>query len=271
MFAIFLFLILIPSVSLAGFEHENILNANIDSPILDVTASADGDLIFVLTPGSVLIYSTGNRTVMGRIPLDNKYDRIAYQNDDRLVITATKPSQIKIVRFSRIYDIDLTERAVLGSPEAKVTLVVFDDYQWPYCARLERYVQQLLGLFPKDLNYVVKHFPLSSHKFAYKSAMAALAAGKQGKFWQFHSKLLENYKQINEEKIAEIAGVVGLNIEQFNIDRQSEESKKVIQEDIENGKKIGVRGTPSVFLNGKRINNKDLKNLPDIIRHELNK
>jgi len=101
--------------------------------------------------------------------------------------------------------------------------------------------------------------------------MAALAAGKQGKFWQFHSKLLENYKQINEEKIAEIADVVGLNIEQFNIDRQSEESKKVIQEDIENGREIGVRGTPSVFLNGKRINNKDLKNLPDMIRHELNK
>lgn len=54
MFAIFLFLILIPSVSFAGFEHESILNANIDSPIFDVTASADGDLIFVLTPGSVI-------------------------------------------------------------------------------------------------------------------------------------------------------------------------------------------------------------------------
>jgi len=130
MFAILLlFLILIPSVSSAGFEHESILTADIDSPILDVTASADGDLIFVLTPGSVLIYSTGNQTVMSRIPLDNKYDHIAYQNDDRLVITATKPSQIKIVSYSRIYNIDLTERAMLGSPEAKVTLVVFDDYQ----------------------------------------------------------------------------------------------------------------------------------------------
>jgi protein-disulfide isomerase len=129
----------------------------------------------------------------------------------------------------------------------------------------------LLGQFPEDLNYVVKHFPLPNHNFAYKSAMAAIAAGKQGKFWEFHSKLLENYDQINEEKIVELAGVVGLNIEQFNIDRESEEGRKVIQEDIENGSKIGVRGTPSVFLNGKRINNKELQNISEMIRHELNK
>ena len=83
--------------------------------------------------------------------------------------------------------------------------------------------------------------------------------------------MLENYDQINEEKIVELAGVVGLNIEQFNIDRESEEGRKVIQEDIENGSKIGVRGTPSVFLNGKRINNKELQNISEMIRHELNK
>ena len=101
--------------------------------------------------------------------------------------------------------------------------------------------------------------------------MAALAAGKQGKFWEFHSKLLENYKQLNEEKIVEIAGAVGLNMERFNIDRESEEFKKLIQEDIEDGKKNGVQAVPSVFLNGKRISNKDLGRLPEMIRHELGK
>jgi hypothetical protein len=128
-FAILLVFILIPSISLAGFEHESIFKADIDSPILDVTTNPDGDLIFILTSGSVLIYSAGDQKILDRIPLDNQYDRIAYQNDDRLIITSTKPSQINIVSFSRIYDIDLTERAILGSPEAKVTMVVFDDYQ----------------------------------------------------------------------------------------------------------------------------------------------
>ena len=101
--------------------------------------------------------------------------------------------------------------------------------------------------------------------------MAALAAGKQGKFWEFHSKLLENYQQINEEKIVEIAGEVGLNMDQFNQDRKSDSGRQVIREDMENGRRIGVRGTPAVFINGKRINNKDLQALPVLIQRELNK
>lgn len=121
--------ILIPSVLQAAFEHDGILKADIEAPILDLaTHPADG-LVFVLTPGAVLIYSSTERAVLDRIPLDASYDRIAYQNDDRLVLSATQPSRINIIRFSRIYDIDLSGRAVKGPPDAKVTLVVFDDYQ----------------------------------------------------------------------------------------------------------------------------------------------
>ena len=126
---ILLVFFLTPSMLQAAFEHENILKADVDSPILDVTTNPAEDLIFVLTPGAVLIYSTDDQAILDRIPVDNQFDRIAYQNDDRLVITSANPSRINIVRFSRIYDIDLTGRAVKGPPEAKVTLVVFDDYQ----------------------------------------------------------------------------------------------------------------------------------------------
>ena len=129
----------------------------------------------------------------------------------------------------------------------------------------------MLEKFPDDVNYVVKHFPLSNHQFAHQGAMAALAAGNQGKFWEFHSLLLENHKQVNEEKILEIAGGMGLNMDQFNLDRQSPSSRRLIQEDVENGKKIGVRGTPSVFMNGKRISNRDLGNLPELIVRERDK
>jgi hypothetical protein len=121
--------LLAPVISHATFEHERILKADIDAPILDVTTNPAEDLIFVLTPQAVLIYSTTDRTVLDRIPLDESFDRIAYQNEDRLVLTATQPSRITIIRFSRIYEIDLTGRAVKGPPNAKVTLVVFDDYQ----------------------------------------------------------------------------------------------------------------------------------------------
>lgn len=126
----------------------------------------------------------------------------------------------------------------------------------------------MLEKFPNDVSYVIKHFPLSNHQFAHQGAMAALAAGNQGKFWEFHSQLLENHKQLNDEKILEIAGGMDLNMDQFNQDRQSASNRRLIQEDIENGKKIGVRGTPSVFMNGKRISNRELGNLPELIMRE---
>ena len=127
----------------------------------------------------------------------------------------------------------------------------------------------MLEKFPNDVNYVVNHFPLSNHQFAHQGAMAALAAGNQGKFWEFHSQLLENHKQVGDEKILEIAGGMGLNLDQFNLDRQSASNQQLIREDIENGKTIGVRGTPSVFMNGKRIGNRDLGKLPELIVKEL--
>jgi hypothetical protein len=127
--AVVLLVILLPAALHAAFEVESILKADIGAPILDVTTNPAEDMIFVLTPGAVLIYSTTDQGVLDRIPVDKQFDRIAYQDTDRLVLTAAEPSQITIIRFSRIYDIDLSGRAVKGPPDAKVSLVVFDDYQ----------------------------------------------------------------------------------------------------------------------------------------------
>jgi protein-disulfide isomerase len=129
----------------------------------------------------------------------------------------------------------------------------------------------VLDQFPNDVNYVVKHFPLPNHQFAHQSAMAALAAGKQGKFWEFHRQLLENHSRLKEEKIIEIATELELDMAQFSQDRNLESSRQLIQDDIANGKAVGVSGTPSLFLNGKRIPNKTLGSLPALIKRELEK
>jgi len=264
-------LILAPAGLQAAFEYESILKADVDGTILDVAADPDAELIFLLTPEAVLIYSTEDKTVLDRIPLDDRFDRIAYQSDDSLVLTAANPARINIVQFSRIYPIDLAGRAVKGPKDAGVTLVIFDDYQCPYCARLDRFTQQLLEMYPDDLNCVIKHFPLSSHPLANQAAAAALAAGKQGKFWEFHSRLLENHDQLSQEKINEIAASLNLDMEKFNRDRASEQVRKIIAEDVANGRQVGVTGTPSVFLNGKRIENRKIGNLPALIQQELQK
>ena len=264
-------LILAPAGLQAAFEYETILKADIDGTILDVAADPDAELVFLLTSEAVLIYSTEDKAVLDRIPLDGRFDRITYQPDDRLVLTAAKQARINIVQFSRIYDIDLTGRAVKGPKDAGVTLVVFDDYQCPYCARLERFTHQLMDIYPEDLNYAIKHFPLSSHPLANQGAAAALAAGNQGKFWEFHSRLLENHDQLSEEKITEIATGLNLDMEKFKQDRASEQVRKIIAEDVANGRQVGVTGTPSVFLNGKRIEGRKIGNLPALISRELEK
>lgn len=127
----------------------------------------------------------------------------------------------------------------------------------------------MLETYPADVNYVVKHYPLPNHKFASQGAMAALAAGNQGKFWEFHGQLLKNYKVVNEEKILEIAQGLGLNMEQFATDRTSPALRQIIREDTMEGRNIGVRGTPAVFINGKRIDNRNLRNFAELIRREL--
>ena len=127
--AVILAVILIPAVLHAAFEYESILKADIGAPILDVTTNPTGDLVFVLTQGMVLIYSTDDQAVLDRMPVEKQFDRIAYQDEDRLVLSAGNTSMINIIRFSRIYDIDLSDRAIKGPRDAKVILVVFDDYQ----------------------------------------------------------------------------------------------------------------------------------------------
>lgn len=113
----------------AAFEVDSIVKTEVGAPILDVTAKPAEDLVFVLTEGMVLIYSADDQAILDRIPVDKTFNRIAYQDDDRLILTAGQSSRMKIIGYSRIYDIDITGRAVKGPADAKVTLVVFDDYQ----------------------------------------------------------------------------------------------------------------------------------------------
>ena len=124
---------------------------------------------------------------------------------------------------------------------------------------------------PDHVKLVIKHFPVSSHKFAKQAATAALAADKQGKFWEFHAKLFENYRSLNDKKSEEIAVSLNLDMEKFAADKKSPEIQALITRDIRNGQAIGVRGTPSIYLNGKRVKNRSLQNFQKLIDMEIKK
>jgi protein-disulfide isomerase len=115
----------------------------------------------------------------------------------------------------------------------------------------------------------VKHFPLRNHKFARKAATAALAANEQEKFWEFHHKLFENYKALNDSKIQEIAKELDLDMGKFNKDMNSPKIAKLINRDLKNARQVGVRGTPAIFVNGKRLKKRDLSGFSEMIETEL--
>lgn len=129
----------------------------------------------------------------------------------------------------------------------------------------------MLEKYPDEIKLVIKHFPLRSHKMAQKAATAALAAHQQGKFWEYHSKLFENYKSLSDNKLQQIAKELGLDEDQFQKDQKLPEIQKLIKRDVRNGQKIGVRGTPTIYLNGKQVNNRSFQNFVRLIENELKK
>ena len=129
----------------------------------------------------------------------------------------------------------------------------------------------MLEKYPEDVKLVVKHFPLKSHKMALKAALAALSANNQGKFWEFHSKLFENFRSLNDQKIEEIAKELNLDMARFVKDQNTPEVKNIIFRDLNNGRTAGVGGTPTLFVNGKRVKSRSLQNLSRMIDKELSK
>jgi len=130
-------------------------------------------------------------------------------------------------------------------------------------------LEQLLEKYPTDVKVVFKNFPIRSHKFAIQAAMAALAAGRQDKFWEFHDELFKNYNRLNEQKFQEIATQLGLDQTKFAEHQKSPVEAARIRQDYEEGLNLGVRGTPTLFINGKKLKNRSMENIEAIIQQEL--
>ena len=152
---------------------------------------------------------------------------------------------------------------VRGSAHAKATLVEFGDLQCPACRVYEPFVRQLMKDFNGKLKLVYKNFPLTSvHPNAMLAARAAVAAGEQGKFWQMHDWLYDNQDSWAglsspdaRSKMLEEAKNLGLNIDQFNKDLDSKKTIDTITATQNEGINLGVAGTPTFFLNSKKLDN----------------
>jgi protein-disulfide isomerase len=124
---------------------------------------------------------------------------------------------------------------------------------------------------PKTVRLVVKHFPLPMHSYARKAAVAALAAGKQGKFWEMHKALFASQRELGDAKVESIARGLGLKMDQFSKDLKDSSIESLVDRDLSNGRQANVQGTPTIFVNGRQLNQRSLAGVQQAIDEELKK
>jgi protein-disulfide isomerase len=137
-----------------------------------------------------------------------------------------------------------------GPADAPITLVEFSDYECPFCKAAAPILKQVQERYPTQVRRVTKNFPIESHPKAKPAAEAAMCALEQGKFWEYDQKLFEKAPQIGVEQLAPIAAEAGLDKAKFEECLNSHRTAAAVQADVDAGKKAGVAGTPSFFVNG---------------------
>lgn len=169
------------------------------------------------------------------------------------------------------------DATVSANPAVKsITMVEYGDFQCPACKAYHPLVLDVLKAYPKQLKLIFKNYPLTTvHKNAMAGAIAAEAAGRQGKYFQIADMLYDKQAEWAEQdnpqgKFEEFAKEVGLNVEQFKKDQQDKALSDLIDNERNEGIKNGVTGTPSFFINGKKIENPaNLEAFKKIIDEEL--
>jgi protein-disulfide isomerase len=160
---------------------------------------------------------------------------------------------------NKVYTLNVGDSPSRGPADAKVTIVEFSDYQCPFCSQAEPLLDQVMAAYPKDVKRVYKQFPLTSiHPNAMPASKAALAAGKQGKFWEMHAKLFGNSAELSPDNYKKWAGELKLDVAKFEKDMASPEVQAQIDKDMQEAKAADVTGTPTIFVNGKRLQQRSM-------------
>lgn len=147
---------------------------------------------------------------------------------------------------------------VKGNPSAQISLIIFSDFQCPYCKNISHILNDVQKTHPNDVKIVFKHYPLSIHSYARIAAEASECAGDQGKFWEYHDQLFQHASSCGSSEnipglLDDFGRNVGLNIDQFKKCMTLGEKKKIVEENLEEGRHYFVAGTPTILLNGNRV------------------
>jgi protein-disulfide isomerase len=166
---------------------------------------------------------------------------------------------------NKVYALSVGNSPVKGPKDAKVKIIEFSDYQCPFCSQADGLITQVLAANP-DVAFVYKQFPLTSiHPNALPAAKAALAAGKQGKYWEMHEILFKNQRALGADQLKEYAKQIGLDVPKWEKDMNSPEVNEQISAEMKEAGTAEVRGTPTIFVNGKRVMNRSVDGFKQLI------
>ncbi len=151
--------------------------------------------------------------------------------------------------------------SVEGSPSrgpdaAPVTIVEFADFECPFCQKIAPALDALWQKRQTSVRFVYKFMPLAMHPHGESSARAAIAAQAQGKFWEMHDKLFANGEHLDDAAILSYATAIGLDLARFRADLQSPATNARIDADRKLGDALNVKGTPTIFINGREYDTK---------------
>ncbi len=262
--------VMLTGVCNAAVYHTVKKRLKLESTPIDIKMSAGGSWLFVLTKdGDLRVYSyQGN--FIGKFEVGKSFDQIEPGiTDEEVYLKSKKKKTIQVIDVTFRHAIETQNSPFKGSADAPVTIVEYTDFECPYCARLQSMFDELLRLYPNEIKIVYKSFPLSSHQNSGKAAAIGMAAHLKGGFWPVHNRIFENYRRLNDAMLAQILGEFGFDTPEFNKLVNSSEVREMIRRDIAEGKSIGVKGTPTVFINGERVKNKSFEGLKQAIDQAL--
>ncbi len=159
-----------------------------------------------------------------------------------------------------------------GPVDAKVTIIEISDFQCPFCSRAFNTLEEIRKEYPKDLRVVFVNQPLPFHQNAKPAAIAAIAAHRQGKFWEMYAKLFSNQQQLSDENYKKWAQEVGCDMKKFEADLKNPDVAKQVDRDQAVANALGVHGTPGFFINGVNVSGAQPKeNFKKIIDEQITK
>jgi len=207
--------------------------------------------------------------------IESKLDRMIKFAEQRKKRTEERP---RGPEQGKQYEFDLTKAPVIGNPKAKVKIVVFTDFQCPFCERMAGVLEEIQKEHPSDIVIYFKNFVV--HRSAQLEHIAGMSANSQGRFKEMHDLLFGKRKEMIEasqgdpevfkNKILELGKQVGLNANQLKKDLETEKYKELLEADGKEARTAGVSGTPSVFING-YFYGFDPEVIKSKIKEELNK